>query len=896
MNDNWSRGRDVQKKGGTMSGGGSENNNSSDNNPERCFAAAMDIWNALENGRTGGGSLAERRKLHDEEKLAFGKCVQLLVRAAEEGQHAPAMQKLAYLCSEGIGMAEPNLEEAELWGRAAVDRLHQAFLLPNNSADPDSDSAAAVASGSLAPLVDKDLLVAVGFHAVLLCDLGRHAEAVPLFREALCGLRLAMPAGHSLLLGTMDSLATALYALNGGTLDEEGEALRREHLAGLRATLGGAHSATLLAAHQLACGLAQGGRFADAEPLLREAAAGFFRLEDSPLGGGGDGGGECTQHYRLHRRQRQQQALAAARDLAGCLSCRANLAFLSSRGGRRIGSNRSAGTSGSGGSGCSDGGEVGSAAAGGSGGSGSRCGGGGASFRTAAAFWAEAADLLVSRTGSPEAHPSVQMLRTKVAEATALAALLDAMQLPLRENLLALEAAIAAVQGFTQHRTQKMRLFSPEDETADLVLAEDGSVVVRISSPDREWRGDGRGGGLALPRAGGGASPALGVSSIESEDREMAVFVDVIVEALAAVEEIHEERAAAAVKAAEEARVASKARALCLRIFNRLVNRVIAISIEHWLGFVDGQKAAEVELQRLERIIATFARRFSEKLAHKAMNTWIGMVDEVKRQRALCTQAFLKLLGIKTVCAFGYWAAATAQQRRHEEERNERRRAKKAEAAARKVAESARRRADEGALARERSGLVCANCGVASANGAELAPCGRCGNAFYCSRACRIAHWRQSHEKRCRAPWDVRRTPPTVKAPPSPAAATVKVNVATAVAIRRAQSPRASRGATVTTNTVAGATLGSSSGGGGGGTGPPSHTRTSTPPPPPSPPPSPSPSLSPSSPLHWLRRSWPSISSLPHAEKDKARRQNAGRWADAKRDTLISGPAPGVPP
>ena len=91
MNDNWSRGRDVQKKGGTMSGGGSENNNSSDNNPERCFAAAMDIWNALENGRTGGGSLAERRKLHDEEKLAFGKCVQLLVRAAEEGQHAPAM-------------------------------------------------------------------------------------------------------------------------------------------------------------------------------------------------------------------------------------------------------------------------------------------------------------------------------------------------------------------------------------------------------------------------------------------------------------------------------------------------------------------------------------------------------------------------------------------------------------------------------------------------------------------------------------------------------------------------------------------------------------------------------------------------------------------------------------
>src|SRR5262249_39487253 len=73
-----------------------------------------------------------------------------------------------------------------------------------------------------------------------------------------------------------------LISMNGlaGVLQSQGklseaEPLRREALAGARATLGDAHPTTLKFLNDLAVLLQEAGKQAEAEPLLREALGGF---------------------------------------------------------------------------------------------------------------------------------------------------------------------------------------------------------------------------------------------------------------------------------------------------------------------------------------------------------------------------------------------------------------------------------------------------------------------------------------------------------------------------------------------------------------------------------------------------------------------------------------------
>ena len=160
-------------------------------------------------------------------------------------------------------------------------------------------------------------------------------------------------------------------------------------------------------------------------------------------------------------------------------------------------------------------------------------------------------------------------------------------------------------------------------------------------------------------------------------------------------------------------------------------------------------------------------------------------LEDMLATRSLCKRVFNRLLSIKMVCAFELWSLLSSTMKQEEEEEIARRRAREAEVAAMYAEEEAKRQKAEALAERERRGLQCANCGIARApaenlygesqgeaymkeeqkkekkkkkRGAALKPCGRCGKAFYCSRTCRITHWRNVHKKICMAPWDVSRS------------------------------------------------------------------------------------------------------------------------------------------
>ena len=103
---------------------------------------------------------------------------------------------------------------------------------------------------------------------MLYLDMGRHAEAEPLFRRALEGNEAALGPEHPSTLGSVNNLGS-LYL--GMGRHAEAEPLYRRALEGKEAALGPEHPETLLSVGNLGILYRDMGRHAEAEPLLRRA-------------------------------------------------------------------------------------------------------------------------------------------------------------------------------------------------------------------------------------------------------------------------------------------------------------------------------------------------------------------------------------------------------------------------------------------------------------------------------------------------------------------------------------------------------------------------------------------------------------------------------------------------
>ena len=121
--------------------------------------------------------------------------------------------------------------------------------------------------------------------AGLLVEQGRHAEAEPLYREALRARRESLPREHEDTLGSLNNLSN-LLKLQGKRA--EAEPLMAEALAGKRKTLGDAHPGTLRSLSNLAILQMEQGELAEADSNFLEALAGFRRVPDATSSHTGD--------------------------------------------------------------------------------------------------------------------------------------------------------------------------------------------------------------------------------------------------------------------------------------------------------------------------------------------------------------------------------------------------------------------------------------------------------------------------------------------------------------------------------------------------------------------------------------------------------------------------------
>lgn len=107
-------------------------------------------------------------------------------------------------------------------------------------------------------------------------DEGKNAEAVLLYREAIAGMRMALPGTDPLLLAAVNSFGSTMFAQRQFV---EAERLFRDALTGRLATLGPAHPLTRKSSTSLAAALFALGRVAEAEATLASASITHVRAE-----------------------------------------------------------------------------------------------------------------------------------------------------------------------------------------------------------------------------------------------------------------------------------------------------------------------------------------------------------------------------------------------------------------------------------------------------------------------------------------------------------------------------------------------------------------------------------------------------------------------------------------